>query len=109
MLETNPGETVVKLDFQEGRSIEFKAMVNDNAVKTVAAFANSDGGRIYIGVADDGEVLGIDELDKELLRLTEKMRTSIRPDVLMMVSVDVEQFDGKSVIVVTVQKGPKRP
>ena len=41
MLETNPGETVVKLDFQEGRSIEFKTMVNDNAVKTVAAFANS--------------------------------------------------------------------
>lgn len=103
------GCIAVKLDMEEGRSVEFKTMVNDSAVKTVAAFANCDGGRIYIGVADDGEVLGIEDVDAELLRLTEKMRANIRPDVLMMVAVDVEHFDGKSVIVVTVQRGPKRP
>lgn len=99
----------MKLDLEEGRSVEFKTVVNDSAIKTVIAYANSDGGRLFIGVADDGEVLGVDELDEELLRLTEKMRANIRPDILMMVEMDVEHYDGKPVIVVTVQKGPKRP
>lgn len=97
------------LDFEEGRTVEFKTIVNDSAIKAIVAYANSEGGRLYIGVADDGEVLGVEDLDGELLRLTEKMRASIRPDILMMVSVDVEHFDGVPVIVVTVQKGPKRP
>ena len=99
----------MKLDFEEGRSVEFKTMVNDSAIKTIVAYANSDGGQLFIGVADDGEVLGVDGLDDELLRLTEKMRANIRPDVLMMVDVDVEHYDGRPVIVVTVQRGPKRP
>lgn len=99
----------MKLEFEEGRSVEFKTVVNDNAIKTIVAYANSDGGRLFIGVSDDGEVLGVDELDEELLRLTEKMRANIRPDVLMMVDVDVEHYDGRPVIVVTVQRGPKRP
>lgn len=99
----------MKLEFEEGRSVEFKTMVNDSAIKTIVAYANSDGGRLFIGVSDDGEVLGVDELDEELLRLTEKMRANIRPDVLMMVDVDVEHYDGRPVIVVTVQRGPKRP
>lgn len=33
----------MKLDLVEGRNVEFKTIVNDSAVKTVAAFANSDG------------------------------------------------------------------
>lgn len=99
----------MKLDFGEGRFVEFKREVTDSAVKAIVAFANSEGGRVYIGVEDDGSALGIDDLDGELLRLTEKMRANIRPDILMMTSVDVEHFDGRDVIVVTVQKGTKRP
>lgn len=99
----------MKIDAVEGEHVEFKEMVNDSAVKTVAAFANSGGGRIYVGVSDDGEILGLDDVDGELLKLTDRMRTTIRPDVLMMTSVDVESFADKRVIVVAVQKGSKRP
>ena len=99
----------MKLDAIEGERIEFKETVNDSTIKTIAAFANSGGGKIYIGVADDGEVVGVDDVDGELLRLTDKMRTNIRPDVLMMVGIDAETFGNKSVIVVKVGKGSKRP
>ena len=44
----------MKLDAIESEHIEFKETVNDSAIKTVAAFAYSDGGKIYIGVSDDG-------------------------------------------------------
>lgn len=106
MLET---EGRMKLDVIESEHIEFKEVVNDSTIKTIAAFANSGGGQIYIGVSDDGEVLGVKDIDGELLRLTDKMRTNIRPDILMMVSTDVETFGDKKLIVIAVKKGPKRP
>ena len=99
----------MKLDVVESEHVEFKETVNDSAVKTIAAFANSGGGKIYIGVSDDGEVVGVEDVDSELLRLTDKMRTNIRPDVLMMVSTGIEAFGGKKLIVVAVEKGSKRP
>lgn len=99
----------MKLDVIESERIEFKEVVNDSTIKTIAAFANSGGGQIYIGVSDDGEVLGVKDIDGELLRLTDKMRTNIRPDILMMVSTDVEIFGDKKLIVIAVKKGPKRP
>ena len=100
---------VMKLDLVENEHIEFKKIVNDSIIKTIAAFANTDGGKIYIGVLDNGEVAGIDDIDAELLKLTDKMRTNIRPDVLMMVNTDVETFDNKKIIVVTVARGLRRP
>lgn len=106
MLET---EGRMKLGVIENEHIECKETVNDSTIKTIAAFANSGGGQIYIGVSDDGEVLGVRDIDGELLRLTDKMRTNIRPDILMMVNTDVEAFDDKKLIVITVKKGPKRP
>ena len=99
----------MKLDVIEGERVEFKRMVNDGAVKTAAAFANSGGGKIYVGVSDDGEIVGVGDVDEELLKLTDKMRTMIRPDVLMALSTEVESFGEKSIIVVTVDKGAKRP
>ncbi len=99
----------MKLDSFEGEHVEFKESVNDSTVKTIAAFANSDGGRVYIGVSDDGEILGVENVDDELLKLTNKMHSNIRPDVPMMVTTDVETFGDKKLIVVTVNRGSKRP
>lgn len=64
----------MRIDARENERIEFKEAVNDNAVKTVAAFANSSGGKIYIGVSDDGGIVGLEDVDAELLKLTDKMR-----------------------------------
>ncbi len=56
-------------------------MYRENFIKTVVAFANTSGGRIYIGIDDIGEVVGIDNPDNELLKLTNAVRDSIKPDV----------------------------
>ena len=44
--------------FQESETVELKAEVTDEIKKEIVAFANGDGGKLYIGVADDGTVLG---------------------------------------------------
>ena len=52
------------LDIVEDSRNEFKEIVNDKLEKEVISFLTSNGGNIYIGVNDDGEVVGIDRFEK---------------------------------------------
>ena len=44
----------------ENQDIEFKQSWQDEYLKWICAFANSQGGVLYIGVNDKGEVIGVD-------------------------------------------------
>ena len=93
----------------ENKTTEFKRMYLDDIKYTVVAFANTDGGKLYIGVQDDGSVLGVEDADATMLRLTNMIRDAVRPDVTMFVDCSLEVMDGKHVIVLTVQRGTARP
>jgi ATP-dependent DNA helicase RecG len=93
----------------ENKTIEFKREYTDEIKRTVTAFANTDGGRIYIGVEDDGSIRGITEIDDVMLRVTNVIRDSIRPDITLFTEIGVEQIDNKSVVVVRIQRGTARP
>ena len=47
----------------ESETIELKEVVVDEIKKEIIAFANCDGGKLYIGVQDDGTVVGVDDPD----------------------------------------------
>lgn len=93
----------------EGKMIEFKREYTDDIKKTVIAFANSDGGTIYIGIKDDGTVVGVADADDTILRMTNAARDAIRPDVTLFVECNIEVMEGKKVVVTTVQRGTARP
>lgn len=48
----------------ENQNIEYKRIWQDDNLKSVCAFANSQGGVMYIGIDDDGQVLGLDNVHK---------------------------------------------
>ncbi len=52
-------EMDLRLDEGEGYLIEFKESMSDSLTKEVVAFANSSGGRIFLGVSDNGMVKGV--------------------------------------------------
>lgn len=93
----------------EGKTTEFKREYVEDIRYTVVAFANTDGGKIFIGINDDGSVQGVEDSDAVMLRATNMIRDSIRPDVTMFTECGVETIDGKSVVVLTVQRGTARP
>lgn len=97
------------MDVRESERVEFKREMNAGAIKAVVAFANTGGGTLYVGVDDDGEPAGIADIDAELTRVTSVLRDSVKPDILMMLSIVPEQIDGKDVIAVHVGRGVKRP
>ena len=93
----------------EGKTVELKREYVEDIKKTVAAFANCDGGTIYIGINNDGSVCGVSDADATMLRVTNTLRDAIRPDVMMFVDCNYTDMDGKTVVTVTVQRGTARP
>lgn len=97
------------MTFRESETVELKRELVSDVCKEIIAFANSRGGTLYVGVADDGTVVGVTDADAVLLRLSNMVRDTIKPDVTMFVRYEALETDGKTVVAATVQKGTDRP
>lgn len=93
----------------EGQTVEYKERYTDSIKKEVVAFANSQGGSIFLGVDDDGTPIGLEDADDVIVRASNAVRDGIRPDVTMFVEYAAEQIDGKDCIRISVQRGSSRP
>lgn len=93
----------------ESKTVEYKREYTDDINYAVVAFANTDGGKIYIGVDDDGNACGVTEPDTVMLRVTNMIRDVIRPDVTMFTDCGLSEVDGHPVIIITVLRGTARP
>ena len=54
--------------FQESETVELKLDYSESIRKDIIAFANTGGGTIYIGIADNGEVIGVSSVDEMIQR-----------------------------------------
>ncbi len=90
----------------ETENIEFKSQFTEEIYKEVIAFANTDGGVVYVGIDNDGNVVGLTDVDKEYTRITNGIRDAIQPDVTMFVRFTVQ--DNK-VVRITVSEGTNKP
>lgn len=97
------------MSLQESETIEFKAIVVEDIKNEVVAFANSQGGTLFVGVLDDGEWIGVDDVDAAMLQISNMVRDAIKPDVTMFVRYEVLTQEDKQVIAVHVQRGTNRP
>ncbi len=98
------------LNLIEDERTEFKAILNDKLEKEVVSFLNADGGNIYIGVKDNGEIIGInDDLDKIQLDIKNRIRSNIEPMTLGLFDIKVKSYDSKKYIHLTVAGGNARP
>ena len=90
----------------ETENIEFKAQFAEDIYKEVIAFANTDGGVVYVGIDNDGNAVGLKNVDQEYTRITNGIRDAIMPDVTMFVRFSIQ--DNK-VVRITVSEGTNKP
>jgi len=86
----------------EGLKIEFKESFDKSIGKEIVAFANSEGGRIFLGVNDKGEIKGID--------ITNKLKSQIQDlarNCDPQVEIKLEGFD--KILIIEVIKGKDKP
>lgn len=95
--------------FRESETVELKEIVTDEIKKEIIAFANCDGGKLYIGVKDDGTVIGVDDADSVSLQISNMVRDTIKPDVTMFVHYETVKENGKEIVAIDIQRGTDRP
>ncbi len=95
--------------FRESETIELKEVFVDEIKKEIVAFANCDGGKLYIGVRDDGTVIGLNDPDEVSLQISNMVRDAIKPDVTMFLHYETIEEAGKEIVVVDIQRGTDRP
>ncbi|MBP5293068.1 MAG: putative DNA binding domain-containing protein [Clostridia bacterium] len=90
----------------ESEPIEFKSQFTEEIYKEVIAFANTEGGVIYIGIDNEGNVIGLTNVDEEYVRITNGIRDAILPDVTMFIQYSIQQ---NKVVRITVNEGTNKP
>ena len=114
------------LRLQESKTLEFKSSLRWNlkedredgkhvthaALKTIAAFLNTEGGDLLIGVDDDRRVLGIaqDRLendDKFMLHLAQAVRNGLGDRAGTCIDPKIQIIKGKTVCLVSCQRSPE--
>ena len=93
----------------EGMRVEFKREYAETIRKTVVAFANTEGGTIYIGIDDDGSIVGVEDPDDVQKKVVSSCHDGIAPDVMQFLSCTRNLMEGKDVVVVEVQRGTSCP
>jgi predicted HTH transcriptional regulator len=94
----------------EGKTLEFKRDLSSpkNMLKTLVAFANTAGGRLLIGIADDsGEVLGVEDPLDEEERICNLIADSIKPRLVP--NVELISIGDKTLLRVEVYPSGSRP
>lgn len=92
----------------ENLHLDFKYCVSDSRkiARTLSAFANSDGGKILIGVRDKGSIAGI-KSDEEAYMVDTAAHLFCRPEITY--TIKQHTAGGKTILEVDVLKGTKRP
>jgi predicted HTH transcriptional regulator len=92
----------------ENQQLDFKFCVSDcrKIARTLSAFSNTDGGRLLIGVRDNGSIAGI-KSDEEIYMVDTAAHLFCRPEITYTIKQHVT--GGKTILEVEVIKGVKRP
>ena len=97
----------------ESKNIEYKVILPDKSekyMKTIVAFANTQGGKLIVGIDDKThQVVGVesDTLFQTMDGIANAVSDSCVPQIIP--DIEPQTVDGKTVIVVSVEAGKNRP
>jgi len=95
--------------YQESETIELKQELNKNIKKEIVAFANTKGGTIYIGINDNGEILGLNNIDKDIETLSCMIKEGIINDLVPYCNIEKIKIDNKLIIALHITSAPNKP
>ena len=100
----------------ECQKVELKRELSesDKLAKEIAAFSTSNKGRIYIGVSNDGDIIGISTIDNinntlqkdDFLRKLRGIVSKVKPRVITR--IDFFQYNNRIITLINVEKGSEK-
>lgn len=95
--------------YREDQTTELKVELTKDIKKEIVAFANTNDGIIYIGVDDNGNVIGLKNPEKDLEALSGMIREGIKSDLTLYTKIYIESIEDKEIIIVKVNEAPNKP
>ena len=90
---------------RETRIVEFKETITNTFLKTVSAFSNYDGGTIFFGIDDNGDIKGLLDVKQACLDIENKINDSISPQPNYMLEIQ----NNDQIIKLTIKSGLQKP
>lgn len=101
----------MKYNEVESSTIELKREIpkNEQIIKTTIGFCNQNGGKLIIGVNNDGTIIGINEneIQKALEYLEKSIYESTAPSIIPLIYT--QQIAGKLLLIIEVSSGMNKP
>jgi hypothetical protein len=114
--EIKEGETLAR-EFKSTLRWNLRSERNDDEMKyeclrTIAAFLNTNGGRLFLGVSDKGEIIGTEKdkflnSDKYQLHLFNLIKEYLGRPTASLVDTEMVELEGKDICIVKCTKSPK--
>ena len=93
----------------ENEMTELKEKLNEGLEREVVSFLNTHGGSVFIGIADDGTVVGVDNPDLVQKEIKDRIKNNISPSTLGLFEIMTTEIEEKICIQIIVSGGKQRP
>ncbi|MBI3301719.1 MAG: ATP-binding protein, partial [Deltaproteobacteria bacterium] len=97
-----PSDLDILLREGEGSMLEYKESLSSSLARELVGFANSAGGKILLGVRDDGTVIGVHDSNDLRARIQDMARNCDPPVKVLVESVG-------RIVAVTVRESESKP
>lgn len=109
MFQLRTKEFLKLIEMGESTTIEFKRKIPsaEKIAKEITAIANTLGGFLFVGIDDDGSIIGVKSEKSEITMIEFANETYISP--IVDIEIDVIDYKGKDIVVVKIPNSEKKP
>ena len=93
----------------ETNRIEYKEKLTVDLEAETVAFLNSEGGDIFVGIRKDGSTVGVPNVDSVQLKIADRLRDNIRPNIMGLFDISTDKRNGKDIIIINFASGTEKP
>ncbi len=91
----------------ENETTEFKTSFNDEVIVSLVAFANTSGGSVYIGVANDGVIKGVDLGKETIQQWQNEIKNKTIPSLIP--EIEIIEANNKIIVIFELKEYPIKP
>jgi ATP-dependent DNA helicase RecG len=103
----NPISIYDILESGEGENLEFKSSFSNELIETLVAFANTNGGRVVIGINQNNELVGVQVNSESIQNWVNKIKHKTSPSIIP--DVEILSEINKTFVIFFIQEYPIKP
>lgn len=89
------------------QTVEFKKNFNTDTIVSLTAFANTNGGRVFVGIGDKGKVYGVSINSESVQNWVNEIKSKTTPSIIP--DVEVLSVEGQTIVILSIAEFPVKP